>query len=129
MIDQVLDEIISNILQLRTDVGELEQREQPGLFTATRTVAVAGSESLEETDGTLFCDVTAGSITVRLPSAINRGGRVYIVKHVGGSLGGGTTLTVATTLGQTIDGVATASITAANGVLRLQSDGANWWLI
>jgi hypothetical protein len=94
------------------------------------TMQVSGSEShgyraitalrtLDATDHIINC--TANSFTVTLPTAVGITGREYIIKNTGGA----TTITIATTSSQTIDGSAPTTITTLVP-LRVVSDGANW---
>lgn len=85
-------------------------------------IAKTANYTLTVTDYAVNC--TANSFTITLPSAVGIAGRVYIVKNTGTA----TTITIATTSSQTIDGttpVAIATITA----VRYMSDGANWIII
>lgn len=66
---------------------------------------------------------TGGAFIVTLPTAIGVSGRQISVKNVSASAN---TVTVATSLGQTIDGAATFPITSAFAEVNLMSDGANW---
>lgn len=68
-----------------------------------------------------YIDCTANSFTVTLPTAVGIAGRVYIIKNSGSS----TTITIATTSSQTIDGSAPGTITTLTPV-RVVSNGANW---
>lgn len=70
-----------------------------------------------------FINCTTNTFTVTLPTAVGITGRMYIVKNSSS----GTTITVATTSAQTIDGAASASIAAQYGLVRVISNGANWF--
>jgi hypothetical protein len=70
-----------------------------------------------------YIDCTSGSFTVTLPSAVTVGaGKNYIIKNSGTA----TTITIATTSSQTIDGSAPGVLTGTLIPLRVISDGANW---
>jgi hypothetical protein len=76
---------------------------------------------------TAFMDVISVSVTgktVTLPTAIGITGKIYTVKvtAAGGS-------TVATTAGQTIDGLTTFVLNGQNSFVSMISDGANWRVI
>lgn len=89
-----------------------------------RTTSVA--TSLTITDYTLKCLV--GGYTVTLPTAVGITGRIYNIKK--SVIGAGTAITVATTGGQTIDGVATQVLPSGSlNSITVQSDGANWIII
>lgn len=66
-------------------------------------------------------DCTSNTFTLTLPTAVGVTGRVYILKNSGTA----TTITIATTSSQTIDGAAPGTITTMTP-LRVISDGANW---
>lgn len=77
-------------------------------------------------DFMIYC--TTNSFTLTLPSAVGIAGRVYWVKNITS----GTTVSVATILLQTIDGVAgPASVTGSNGgnSVAFMSTGSNWILL
>lgn len=101
-----------------------------GTQSPTSTLTVSGSLSggyksitaartLDITDYIVNC--TANSFTVTLPSAIGITGRQYIIKNTGSA----TTITIATTSSQTVDGSAPGTVTTL-APYRVVSDGANW---
>ena len=65
-------------------------------------------------------DVTGNTITVTLPPAASIDGKNYVIKNSGSGV-----VTVATTSGQTIDGVSTKSL-KNNDSIEVISDGSNW---
>jgi hypothetical protein len=71
-------------------------------------------------DHTLNC--ITNSFTVTLPTAVGIKGTIYVVKNNGAA----TTITMATTSSQTIDGSGTMPTLATTIVMWFQSDGANW---
>ena len=66
---------------------------------------------------------TSGTFTVTLPTAVNVQGKQYVIKNVGTG-----TITVGTTLSQTIDGNNTISL-SQNEVIEVVSNGSNWKII
>lgn len=73
-----------------------------------------------------YCvDLTANSATFTLPTAVGVSGKQYVVKNSGS----GTTLTLATTSSQTIDGTTTKTFNTQFAGCRVISDGANWKII
>jgi hypothetical protein len=74
------------------------------------------------------CDPTAGGFTITLPAINASTGRPaqIVVKNVSNSPN---VITIATSGGNTIDGQATATISAARGALFLVSDGASDWMV
>jgi hypothetical protein len=71
----------------------------------------------------LFTGVTAATLT--MPTAVGITGRIYWVKNVSTN---SSTLTIATTSAQTIDGITTWPITQTNKAIRLISNGTNWYV-
>jgi hypothetical protein len=76
--------------------------------------------TLSENDDIVFA---SGNIQLTLPSAVNVRGRLYTVKKTDAS---GTTITIATIGGETIDGSATKQLSEADDALTVASDGSNW---
>lgn len=107
-----------------------------GNNSPTSTLTVNGSLSLPirttttattltDTDYTLLVNnSTSNAANVTLPSAIGRGGRIYVIKIIVSNR----TQTLLPAAGQTIDGG--SSYTLAGGSrTTVQSDNANWWVI
>lgn len=63
---------------------------------------------------------TSGTFTLTLPTAVGFTGQEYVIKNIGTGV-----ITIATTGGQTIDGVATATANQWDAYV-FTSDGANW---
>jgi hypothetical protein len=101
------------------------------------SVAIDGAFSFEATnlnginfnanDSTcgFFCNTASNSITVTLPSATGRTGRVYFFKKTSAN----NTLTIATSGGNTIDGAASVALAANNACRMVMSNGTNWFVI
>ncbi len=85
----------------------------PGYVAKTANYTIA--------DGDYLINCTANSFTVTLPTAVGIPGRQYVVKNTGTL----TTITIATTSSQTVDGAAPGTITTLTPY-RVMSDGANW---
>jgi len=83
-------------------------------FTSATTAAI--------TDNMLVFTGTSAA-TLTLPDATACAGRMYWVKSTSSNA---STLTIATTASQTIDGLANWTLTQTNKVIRLVSDGSNW---
>ncbi len=77
-------------------------------------------------DYTLLGNATSGAIVIALPSAVSNVGKVYVIKKIDVSA---STVTVATTLSQTIDGSTTKVLASQWKFVAVQSDGANWQTI
>jgi len=84
-------------------------------------VAKTANYTLTIDDRLVNC--TANSFTITLPTAVGITGREYIIKNTGSA----TTITIASTSSQTIDGLipSTYNVTTLTP-LRVMSDGANW---
>ncbi len=65
------------------------------------------------------------ALTLTLPTAVGLTGKPYIIKKVGG----GNTVTIATTGSETIDGSSSVVITEINDVVSIVSDGSNWYRV
>jgi hypothetical protein len=72
----------------------------------------------------LFTGTSAATLT--LPTAVGIAGRVYWIKNISSN---GSTLTIATTSSQTIDGLTTWTLTQTNKAIRLVSNGTNWYAV
>lgn len=82
---------------------------------------IAKTANYSVTVSDCFIDCTSNSFTITLPTAVSITGRLYIIKNSGTA----TTITIATTSSQTIDGTTPTPLTTAVP-LRVISDGANW---
>ena len=81
-------------------------------------VTITSAYAVQLTDQVILATNAAGVPT--FPTAVGALGQAFIFKNASGS-----SITPATTGGQTIDGSAPASL-ANHGVLRIFSDNANW---
>ena len=89
-------------------------------------VATTGSLTLNSSNSSLangLVEVTAGSGTITLPTAVGIQGRQFTIKNSGSG-----TVTVATTSAQTIDGSTTQTRTQYQSY-TVVSNGANWIVI
>jgi len=73
-------------------------------------------------------DSTGGAVTITLGSASVAAGKIVVIKDAGGGASSNN-ITIDTEGSETIDGSASTSITSDNGVVRLYSDGTNWFII
>ncbi len=104
-----------------------------GASTTENTLKLNGSLAVKRTaysanatiagNDHIVAVTTTGTITLILPSASSITGREYIIKSEMSSAA----ITINTTLSQTIDGVTTKTISTGYGVLRVYSDGNNWF--
>lgn len=105
-----------------------------GTTSPNSTLDVRGSFSTPVT--TFTGNTTAGSsdhllvftgtstTTLTLPTAVGISGREYWIKN---SSSNSSTLNIATTSSQTVDGLSSWSLTVANKVLHVVSSGSNWF--
>ena len=77
-------------------------------------------------DEIIICDATSAPITITLPTAVGKTGQTYTIKRING---GFNNVTIATTSNQTIDGFASTSLDDQNTLVKVISDGSNWWEI
>jgi hypothetical protein len=73
---------------------------------------------------TLFCDTTEGSISVNLPTAANNNGKIFEVIKTDATVNG---ITVNADGSETINGAASAGLTTQYEVLKIVSNGSNWY--
>ena len=78
------------------------------------------------TDHTILGDATTASFQVTLPTAVGATGLMYVIKKIDSSAN---TVTVGTTLSQTIDGQSTRVLSLQYDGVKVQSNGANWFII
>lgn len=69
---------------------------------------------------------TDAARTINLASAATEDGKIIIIKDESGAAGTNN-ITIATEGAETIDGAATKTINSNYGVLRVYSDGTNWF--
>ncbi|MEO7983766.1 MAG: hypothetical protein ABI688_06770, partial [Bacteroidota bacterium] len=72
----------------------------------------------------LFLFTGTATATLTLPTAVGITGREYWIKNLSSN---SSTLNIATTSAQTIDGLASWSLTQTNKAIRLVSNGTNWY--
>ena len=70
----------------------------------------------------------AGVVTVTLPTAEVRQGRIYTVKDESGAAATNN-ITLATEGSETIDGAGTYTLSANYQAISLYSDGSNWFVV
>ncbi|MEE9198472.1 MAG: hypothetical protein V3U26_01605 [Dehalococcoidia bacterium] len=95
-------------------------------INVAHVAAKTAAYTTTDADAIVPVDTTGGAVTITLGSATVEAGRITIVKDVGGSAGT-SSITVDTEGTETIDGAASAAISTDYGVLRLYSDGSNWF--
>jgi len=74
----------------------------------------------------VLCSTAGGGFSITLPTAIGANGQQIIVKKTSADTN---TLTMATSLAQTIDGAVTQTWTTQYTSVTVESDGANWFIV
>ncbi len=101
-----------------------------GQLTNTGVKSISPTDSpysVAVTDYTILV-TSSGTVTVTLPSAVTYSGRFLTIKDASGTAGTNL-ITIACSLGQTIDGASNKVISTNYGVFRLISNGTNWSVI
>lgn len=98
-----------------------------GLELSVRTVTSAITIDATQKETVVLADASAGGFTVTLPTAAS--GRVVVVKKIDSSANAVTVSTPSAATPATIDGSNTQTLAAQYNIMRLVSDGANWFLI
>ena len=121
---------IDNDLTVSDDLTVTDDAAVGGTLTASGLTLGQASKSSAYTitgdDAIIGVDTSSAAVTVTLASALVAAGRVVIVHDEGGAAGTNA-VTIATEGSETIDGSASASISANYGTTRLYSDGTNWF--
>lgn len=89
---------------------------------ATKYTAFSANTTAGASDNMLVFTGTAAA-TLTLPDATACQGRIYWIKNTSSNA---STLTIATTSSQTIDGLTTWPLSQTNKAMRVVSNGANW---
>jgi len=99
--------------------------DRAGVVTATGQVLGFGKKTANYTatlaDTYIVCDATSAAITITLPAACNVAGHAVWMKKIDASH------TVSISVTGSVDGSSPPSLTTQNQIIRLVSDGANWY--
>lgn len=85
---------------------------------------IASGITLDQTYNVILCNT--GPYTVTLPPAASNTGRVYLIKNIDSECDD---ITIDGNSTETIDGSATYVLDSYNNVVRIISDGSNWFII
>ena len=96
--------------------------------TLYMAIVKSAAYALGTSDNVIFVDTTSSALTMTLPTSIGNRGKVFTIKDWAGNAAV-KTITIATTLSQTIDGAASKTITTNYGMRQVVSDNANWFII
>lgn len=121
---------IPTLNQVLTAGNTSSQSMSVGNFTSTGSLTlnqntITSTTTLNDSQTTVWAN-NVGAITVNLPTAVGRAGRVFIIKKVSAN---SDTVTVDPAGAETIDGQTTAALSIQYDFLVIQSDGANWYQI
>lgn len=104
-----------------------------GVFTTMSTSGVyativtkTANYTLTTTDFTVLANSSTAAFTLTLPTAVNASGQIYTIKKIDSSANA---VTISTTLSQTIDGLASYSLSYQYQGLQVQSTNSNWVII
>lgn len=85
--------------------------------------SVSATSTLGDGDYMVAVDASGGARTINLPTAVNRVGRVYVIKKIDSSVNA---VTIDPNGAQTVDGAATLALALQWDRATVMSDGANW---
>ena len=98
----------------------------PGLMPQGPVTTVTNNYTITDNDYVILVDATASPVTVVLPTAVGRDGRIFEVKRISTNAN---TVTLDGDGAETIDNSATQVYTLPYVSLTVYSDGSNWWII
>lgn len=102
--------------------GELFMDGNTSISVATTTSATYNAAAAT----VILADATSAVITVNLPAASGKAGRLYTIKKIDASAN---KVTIDGNASETIDGATTKDLLAQYDVMRLVCDGANWHIV
>lgn len=89
------------------------------------TTTKTANYTATDTDVIILCDTTSASITITLPAASGRAGKIYVIHRKAGTTN---SITIDPNAAETIDGVATITVpTAAGSSKWIFCDGTSWY--
>lgn len=89
-----------------------------------KVTTITANTTLDETYNTVLCNNGNTAITITLPNCSTCTGRVYTIKRGSGNTD--STVFIATSSSETIDGATSISMTDAQGAISLISTGTEW---
>jgi hypothetical protein len=93
---------------------------------ATALATKTANYTLTATDSIILANAASGAVALTLPTAVGCAGRVYTLKKIDSSANA---VTVATSASQTIDGASSQALAAQWNLVRVASDGSNWFIV
>jgi hypothetical protein len=107
-----------DILSIRNAINNMQ-------VVYDKTVTTTPYTALDS-DYLILADAQAASITINLPTAAGRKGKIFQVKKVNANAN---TVTLDAFGSQTIDGALTQVLSVSYSSISIYSDNANWWII
>lgn len=98
------------------------QRIQSAMPQPGQIIEVTGDYTVQDADEWLLVDASAAAVTVTIPDAYTVPGGQLTLKKTDSSSN-------AVTLGATIDGAASPTLTAQYASRTIRSDGTAWWVV
>lgn len=116
----------SDITVTESDVLYINNQKYNAAQMGDSTTIVNGDSpyTLSTATKTLFCDTTEGNITVNLPTAVNNNGKVFEIIKTDVSVN---VVTVTPGGSETINGLSTQSLSSQYDILKIVSNGSNWY--
>jgi hypothetical protein len=93
---------------------------------AVPVVTKAANYTLSDTDYVILANAASGAFTLTLPSAVGIAGRSYVLKKIDNSAN---VITMTASASETIDNLASRSLSTQHQFLSVLSDGAAWRIV
>ena len=87
---------------------------------------ISSTTTLDATHCTVLVDASSAAITVNLPAASGRVGRIYNIKRIDNSVN---TVTIDGNASETIDGATTQTLITQWSTMTIQSNGTGWYIL
>lgn len=87
---------------------------------------ITGNTTLTTANDVVLCDCSGGAITVTLPAAATRTGKMFDIKKIDSS---GNAATIDGNGSETIDDVTTKILASQYNSVTVMSDGSEWWVL
>lgn len=97
-----------------------------GTYSEVAPVTITSNTTADVVKHTYLADATSGAVTLTLPTAVGRAGKVYILKKIDSSAN---VVTLDGNASETIDGQTTLDTSTQNDMVAVESDGSNWQTI
>lgn len=97
----------------------------PGVNISFAIISVGADYTVKDSDNTVLVDAFSGNITITLPTAVGRKGKIFNIKKIDSSANS----VIIDPGTQTIDGNSTYTIGTQYESVTLISDNLNWFII